>query len=64
MQNLGKNIRKAWVDIHLKLFGKGDAAYTHVHVCSPSYTDEEWKILQPISKQYVFGLLIVVMIVR
>jgi len=37
--------------------------YAHVHACSPSYTDEEGKTLQSIPKQYVFGLLIVVLIV-
>jgi len=37
--------------------------YAHVHACSPSYTDEEWKTLQSIPKRHVFGLLIIVMIV-
>jgi len=37
--------------------------YAHVHACSASYTDEEGKMLQSISKQYILGLLIVVMIV-
>jgi len=51
----------------LKLFGKGNASYTVifyalVHACSPSYTDEEWKTLQLILKQYVFGFLIIVII--
>jgi len=36
--------------------------YAHVHACSPSYTDEKWKTLQSISKQCVFGLLIIVMV--
>jgi len=30
---------------------------------TPSYTDEKWKTFQTIPKQYVFGLLIIVMIV-
>jgi len=37
--------------------------YAHVHDCGPSYTDEDWKTLQSIPKQYVFGLLIIVLIV-
>jgi len=37
--------------------------YAHVHACSLSYTDEEWKTLQSIPKQCAFGLLIIVMIV-
>jgi len=50
----------------LKLFGKGDAAYylcsfAHVHACSPSYIDEEWKTLLLIPKQYFFGFLIIIM---
>jgi len=36
--------------------------YAHVHACSPSYTDEEYKTLQSIPKQCVFGLLIKILI--
>jgi len=55
--------------LSLKLFDKVEAAYyflcskiAHVHACSPSYTDEEWKKLWSIPKQCVFGLLIIVLI--
>jgi len=50
-----------------KQFGKGDAAYylyAHVHAYSPSYTDEQWKTLQSITKQCVVGIMIVVMVVQ
>jgi len=50
----------------LNLFGKEMQHiifYTHAHACSLSNTDEEWKTLQSIPKQYVFGLLIIVLIV-
>jgi len=36
--------------------------YAHVHACSPSYTDKTWETLLSISKQYVFGLLFIILI--
>jgi len=48
----------------LNLFGKEmQHLIFYVHACSPSYTGEEWKTLQLIPKQYVFGLLIIVTII-
>jgi len=35
--------------------------YTNVHACSPSYTDKELNTFQPIPKQSVLGLVMIVL---
>jgi len=57
MCRIWRKTRKAFVSPYLKLFAKRKAAYyflTYVPACSPNYTDEEWKSLQSIPKQYAF----------
>jgi len=56
LYNINSNQSFVIVKFNLNLFST-------IMFCSSNYTDEERKTLQSIPKQYIFGLLIIVMIV-